>query len=714
MTYKSAMSITPLEQLESQSTISDEIPLRPLSSMSLSSLSEQLDMDSLLQSLLDRALQSANCAVGAVFMLDPARGVLQGTCVTGLDAAQIEAMSIPLTSAQGLIADVALTARAGQTDDLVQDYRVIPALRAVLTAAGMQAMLVVPILKRADLARYSIYPTLGVLVIGSTDPLPAAISDQLQQIVGQVGGAMHHAEEREQMQRTIAHLEAERDWLWSMVNGVSDPVLVTDEANRITLQNQRAQELFQISSDDSEGKRHAIEMNNVLFSAMLSSLALDQRSSLRRDLTLVDPIEGSELLFEVIARRAPISRSGKPTIVSILKNVSDLRQASQELDRQLHQLQQAEQEVRQERDRLNLILRNVANPIIVSDANNRIILINDQARRLFQAPGGAISRRARANIFSSNDAKFTSFVAGLMLEPTKVTTAELQLQDPASEEMLTMAVNSGAIFDPLGQVQAVVSVLHDLTRLRELEWRRVEQQLFESEKLAATGRLAASIAHEINNPLEAIKNALYLLVARMPQDAPNYRFLDIANKETQRVSHIIKQMLGFYRPSGDRQLTDINQVISEVVELLGKVLQQHAITPRLELDPALPPIMATGDQLRQVFLNLIINSQHAMPQGGELTITTSVAESNDVEYVSRRSVVIQFRDSGNGIKPEHLDHIFEPFFTTKVEGKGTGLGLWVSAGIIEDHGGQIKVRSRVGYGTTFRIFLPVEASHAAT
>jgi two-component system NtrC family sensor kinase len=200
----------------------------------------------------------------------------------------------------------------------------------------------------------------------------------------------------------------------------------------------------------------------------------------------------------------------------------------------------------------------------------------------------------------------------------------------------------------------------------------------------------------------------------MPQDSPNYRFLEIANKETQRVSHIIKQMLGFYRPSFDRQLTDINQVIREVVELLGKVLHQHAITPRLELDERLPRIMATGDQLRQVFLNLIINSQHAMPHGGNLTITTAVAEANDAEYVSRRSVVIHFKDSGNGIKAEHLDHIFEPFFTTKVEGKGTGLGLWVSAGIIEDHRGQIKVRSRIGSGTTFTIFLPVEAPHAAT
>ena len=685
--------------------------LEPLTTRSIADgrdSNDQFETDS----LLETTLRAAGCQVGAILMIDPDRGVLQGTYAVGLDTAQIEAITIPMSGSQAQVVDVAHTARPAQSDDVVQDYRVAPELRSALLAAGAQAMLVVPIRKHADLAAWADYPTLGVLVIGSPQPLPADTVRRVERIAGEVSGAMQHAEERDQLQRAIERLETEREWLWSMVNGVSDPVVVTDEANNITLQNQRAQELFQLRSNDSEGKRHAIEMNNFLFTAMLSSLALDHRGSLRRDLTLVDPIEGGELLFEIIARRAPSSRTGKRTIVSILKNVSDLREASEELDRQLHQLEQAESEVRQERDRLNLILRNVANPIIVTDANNSIILMNDQARQLFQAPGGAISRRSRANIYSSNDTKFTSLVGGLLIEPTKVTTAELQLQDPATEEMLTMAVNSGVVFDALGQVQAVVSVLHDLTRLRELEWRRVEQQLFESEKLAATGRLAASIAHEINNPLEAIKNSLYLLVNRTASDSPNYRFLEIANKETQRVSGIIKQMLGFYRPSVDRQLVDVNLIIREVVELLRKVLHQNGITVLMEQAASVPMVMAAGDQLRQVFLNLIINSQQAMVGGGELAITTSVAETDDPAYVSRRSLVITFRDSGAGIRAEHLDHIFEPFFTTKTEGKGTGLGLWVSAGIIEDHGGQMKVKSRVGRGTTFTIFLPVEAEDA--
>ncbi len=693
-----------------------DVPLNSLMLPPSTMLQQEMgdfDTDALLHSLLDAALQAANADVGVVLMIDPDRGMLQGASGAGLDAALVESLSVPLAGAQALIADVALSARSAQTDDVGNDYRVAPALRTALVAAGKPCMLAVPILNQAGLTQWTDFPTLGVLIVACAAPLPPHTIVRLQRIVGQVGGAMQQAEQREQMQRTIERLETEREWLWSMVNGVSDPIVVTDEANAITLQNQRAQELFQLSSDDSEGKRHALEMNNFLFSAMLSSLALDQRGSLRRDLTLVDPIEGTELLYEIIARQAPGSRPGKRTIVSILKNVSDLREASQELDRQLQQLEQAEEEVRQERDRLNLILRNVANPIIVTDASNSIILINDQARRLFQSPGGAISRRSKANIFSSNDAKFTSFVGGLLLEPTKIISAELQLQDPATEEMLTMAVNSGAIFDALGQVQAVVSVLHDLTRLRELEWRRVEQQLFESENLAATGRLAASIAHEINNPLEAIKNALYLLVSRASPDSPNYRFLEIANKETQRVSNIIKQMLGFYRPSVDRQLSDVNQIVREVVELLAKVLHQNAVTVRLELGEHVPRVMAAGDQLRQVFLNLIINGQQAMANGGELTITTSIAEADGAAYVSRRSLLIEFRDTGAGIKPEHLDHIFEPFFTTKTEGKGTGLGLWVSAGIIEDQGGQMKVKSRVGRGTTFTIFLPAEVQDGA-
>src|SRR5262249_54432311 len=136
----------------------------------------------------------------------------------------------------------------------------------------------------------------------------------------------------------------------------------------------------------------------------------------------------------------------------------------------------------------------------------------------------------------------------LRLEAAEAIRGEIQLVDPETNETLTLNLTTTKMRDELGQVTAIVSVLHDLTKVHELEQRTLEQQLFESEKLAAVGRLAAATAHEINNPLEAIKNALYLLITRTAADDPNRKFLKIASKETEHVSNIIHQMLGFYHP----------------------------------------------------------------------------------------------------------------------------------------------------------------------
>src|SRR6185503_20180420 len=248
---------------------------------------------------------------------------------------------------------------------------------------------------------------------------------------------------------------------------------------------------------------------------------------------------------------------------------------------------------------------------------------------------------------------------------------------------------------------AVVSILHDLTEIRELERRRVEQQLFESEKLAAVGRLAASIAHEVNNPLEAIKNALYLMQSGSEGDK-KYRFLEIARKETERVSHIIRQLLGFDRRPGEVDWVDVNQVLEETLVLMEKKMRQQRIRIVKQFDEELPRIRARADQLRQVFLNLILNAQQAIEGEGKIVVSTS-----RYEQALQPSIIVQLSDSGVGIAEGDLARIFDPFFSTGK--KGTGLGLWVTQDIVRQHGGRIEVSSDIGRGTVFSIVLQVDS-----
>ncbi len=335
----------------------------------------------------------------------------------------------------------------------------------------------------------------------------------------------------------------------------------------------------------------------------------------------------------------------------------------------------------------------VQDPIILSDERNHAIVANVHGERLFKA--------------AANQAKLSSFLSQLRLEPEASRSGEILLVEPETGEPLTMTFRATAVKDGQGQVTAIVAVLHDVTKVRELERRTMENELFESEKLATVGRLASAVAHEVNNPLEAIKNSLYLLVRQTREDDPNRRFLEIASKETQRVSNVIRQMLGFSRPPAATEIVDLNRVIDDACSLLDRQLRLSGIRLNKQLEPGLPAVRGSSEELAQVFLNLLINAQHAMPNGGILSVTSRVSGPTDPEFVSGSYVLVQLRDTGVGIPEDQLPHIFEPFFTTKSGSKGTGLGLWVTFGIVQSHGGQLQVRSEVGQGTSFTVALPV-------
>lgn len=654
--------------------------------------------------MLDDLARAFGCDRGLIAVYDERRNSLRGVSGHNLRQELVESLELRLEERPSLMLTALETGAPQRVDEIRTDPRLHETSREILAEAGFEKTVIVPVTgSRGE--------PVGVVALSRRAPFRQEELQALVAITNRTRDVLARARDVADLRDTEEAHSVEKEWLWWMINAVDDPVIVTDESNQIVMRNVRAELLFKAHEDDSEGRRHAVWMNNFLFTASLSSWKLEPspRDS-GREVTLVDPIEGTEIVFEVLARPATNYRDGSKGIVAVLKDVTQLRHVSEELARGQEQLQTAGEAIRMERDRLELILRSVPNPVVVLGEEDEPITMNPAAVRLFgierDRPIPASDRRRQ--IVLANETRFTSFISQKRLEPGTRKQGEISLTDPESEEALEMSVTLGDIRDPKGAVVGLVAALQDIGRLRELERRRVEQVLFDSEKLAATGRLAASIAHELNNPLEAIQNSLYVLVQRSRDDDPDHQFLEIARKETARMSRILREMLGFYRPALEMTDTDLNGLIEEAEGLLAKRLRERGVRVEKRLDMHLPLLKASADQLKQVLLNLFLNAADAMADGGTIVVATTLLGGTHLGMPNSRSVQLQVRDSGVGIPEEDLPHIFEPFFSTKGSKKGSGLGLWVTSGIVQAHGGAMQVRSLPGRGTTFTVVLPVE------
>jgi two-component system NtrC family sensor kinase len=252
---------------------------------------------------------------------------------------------------------------------------------------------------------------------------------------------------------------------------------------------------------------------------------------------------------------------------------------------------------------------------------------------------------------------------------------------------LSVAIENTRLYDHLEK-----SLVHE---------KAARAQMVQTEKLAAMGRLVASVAHELNNPLQAIQNALYLVKQEQALSPQAREDLQVALTEADRLADLISRLRETYRPATAEQfrLESINAIVYDVQRLIGTHLRHSQITFEFDPDPELPLLPAIRDQLKQVILNLCLNAVEAMLTGGRLTVRTRY-------LAALGDIMVTIADTGTGIDPAALPNIFEPFFTTK-EG-GTGLGLVITYDIIQRHRGRIEVESEIGHGTTFKIWLPVD------
>jgi PAS domain S-box-containing protein len=527
----------------------------------------------------------------------------------------------------------------------------------------------------------------------------------------------------------------ERMLLYSIINAVTDPILLTDTEGKLIIANTHAEKLFAAPEDSSEGWRRAVALNNMLFSAALSTSAVAHIELARRELLLVDPLEGSDLLFELLSSRAKDERQGT-YVVSILRNVTDLARAKEEIEESYRTLRLAQAEVRDERHRLDLIIDSVADPILVTDQEGDIVLMNEPAERLFSVPataGEALQRRMRAN-----GANLTSFVSNVLTRGGEQRyRGEIQLADPLTGRPLPVEGLAGQILSEQGELMWVVTILHDLTEA--LEKARLYEQLkqasaeLERKVQEATAELAeqnellrrqhialeqasalksqflANMSHEFRTPLNAILGYTHMLLNGVtgPVSDNQRKSLTRIDSNSRHLLALINDILDITRIEAGRMPLnvtkfDIPELIHEVMSELEPIIKRSNLAVSARRNGKLPGLRTDRQKVKQIVLNLLSNA---------LKFTTAGSVTLGATYDPKsRTLAIAVRDTGVGIAETDQVKVFEDFRqldSSPARGYGgTGLGLSICRRLSQMLGGTIELQSEVGKGSTFTLRLP--------
>ena len=345
--------------------------------------------------------------------------------------------------------------------------------------------------------------------------------------------------------------------------------------------------------------------------------------------------------------------------------------------------------------RFSNVVHYTVNPIQITDADGKMIYVNPAFERVTGFTKEELIGRY-PNIISSGKYSEDFWTrAWSVIRAGRVWTGEIENRRKDGQPIFTHLLIS-PIIGTDGTVVGYLGAHRDLT-----EQRALEQQLIHSQKMESIGTLAAGIAHEVGNPLASISSIVQVLMRTLGDDAARDR-LGLVQAQVHRITKIIRDLVDFSRPSNFKvQPTDLIRVLTDAVEIVKMGKKAKSITFVTHVRCPVPSLMLVPDQISQVFINILLNAVDAL-QGKEGMIASTVERENG-------SLRVTITDDGHGIAPEHLPKIFEPFFTTKSVGQGTGLGLWVSYGIMKSFRGDLLVRSTPGTGTSFTVVLPVNA-----
>jgi PAS domain S-box-containing protein len=573
----------------------------------------------------------------------------------------------------------------------------------------------------------------GVLLDGEADARSlAAVGAVFEQYIAVLGKIRAVRE----LHLRADRLGRQRDLLTTIVNTLPDPVVLSDASNSIILANDRADQLFSTGSGDSEGRRRAVQMNNLLFSSFLTQSMISAQQAKTRELTLVDPGDGSDLLFEVLS--APMPQASKDGgHLSILRNITDLKRAVTELEAQFQRSRIAEERVREEWERLNATLENVGDPILVTDHRSNIILMNREGERLFDAPSGSSPDSAQRRAVRANDTKFTSVMSDLLLRPDQRRVEKVELHDPDTANEFPVEVVSSKIMNARGEPSAVVSVIHDLTqvvenerlarelkelneqledriRLATLELeernRRLEWQSRELEKASRLkSEFLASMSHELRTPINAVLGYTSLMREEIYGELTGKQknALNKINTASQHLLDLINDILDLSKIEAGKmpvyvEEVPLRQILGELAEAVDPLVREKQLEFQLTVEEGIPPLFTDRTKLKQILLNLLSNAVKFTSEGSVKLMGERINES---------SIRITVEDTGIGIKEEDLEKIFEDFrqvdqSPTREYG-GTGLGLSITRKLIALLNGTIEVESMYGGGSRFSIDLPI-------
>ncbi|HLG29842.1 MAG TPA: PAS domain S-box protein [Candidatus Brocadiales bacterium] len=394
-------------------------------------------------------------------------------------------------------------------------------------------------------------------------------------------------------------------------------------------------------------------------------------------------------------------KKGNPIrIEGIMRDITEKKALEEQLKNYTSRLEELVQErtdgLRESEEKYRLLIENANDMVFMIDPETtKVLEANSKATELTKYTKSELQSKIITDIHPEHERDRVKRILNRIYKAGKPVRFDDISFETKEGERINIDMSANMI--EIGSKKVIQSICRDIT-----EKLKLETQLLYSARLAAMGELSSQLAHEINNPIAGMQCCLSLLADEIKEDNPKRKFLDMTQKEVDRVEKLIQNMRAFYKPSSDTMApTDINTLIKDMLLFLNQQLKACNIIAQTDLKTELPKILATEDQIRQVFLNLINNARDAMPNGGTLTITTSTVNRD-----ARRYVKIQFDDTGYGIPEEHLPKIFDPFFSTKSDSGGSGLGLSISYSIIQRHKGTIRVKSELGKGTTFIIELP--------